>query len=188
MSSKGASRLVARRYARALLDVVEAAKGGPADGPLAVRAALEGASALVEQNAELKTALTHPGIPLPARKKVAASVFAQAPEVVKRLLQLLVERDRVLLLPTVAEAFAEAWNEARGVLSAVAVSAVELDSAQKQALSEALEKVSGKTVELQTKVDASVLGGLRVSLGGRTLDGTIEAQLRALRRRLQGDA
>lgn len=187
MSSKGATRLVARRYARALLDVVEA-KGGPTDGPAAVRAALEGVSAVVEHNPELKSALTHPGVPVPARKKVAAAVFAQAPEVVKRLVQLLVERDRVLLLPAVAEAFAEAWNEARGVLSAVAVSAVELDPAQKQALSEALEKVSGKTVELQTKVDASVLGGLRVSLGGRTLDGTIGAQLGALRRRLQGAA
>jgi F-type H+-transporting ATPase subunit delta len=187
VSSKGASRLVARRYARALLDVVEA-KAGPADGPAAVRAGLEGASALVEHNPELKRALTHPAVPVPARKKVAEAVFAEAPEMVKRLVRLLVERDRVLLLPAVAEAFAEAWNEARGVLSAVAVSAVELDATQKQALSEALEKVSGKTVELQTKVDASVLGGLRVSLGGRTLDGTIEAQLGALRRRLQGAA
>ncbi len=187
MSSKGASRLVARRYARALLDVVQA-KGGPADGPAAVRAALEGACALLEQNAELRRALTHPGVPVPARKKVAAAVFGQAPEVVRRLLQLLVERDRVDILPAVAEAFVEAWNEGRGVVSAVAVSAVELDPAQKQALSEALEKVSGKTVELQTKVDASVLGGLRVTLGGRTLDGTVETQLLSLRRRLQGAA
>jgi len=179
--------VVARRYARALLDVVQA-QGVPANGPAAARAALEGIRELLEQNAELQRALTHPGVPVPARKKVAEAVFAEAPEAVKRLMQLLVERDRVDILPAVAEAFVEAWNEARGVVSAFAVSAVELDLAQKQALGEALEKVSGKKVELKTRVEASVLGGVRVTLAGRTLDGTVEAQLGALRRRLQGAA
>jgi F-type H+-transporting ATPase subunit delta len=103
-------------------------------------------------------------------------------------MQLLVERDRVFILPAITEAFIEAWNEARGVIAAAAVSAVELDAAQRQALSEALAKAAGKSVELQTRVDAAVLGGLRVTMGGRTLDGTVAAQLQALRRRLQGAA
>jgi F-type H+-transporting ATPase subunit delta len=115
-------------------------------------------------------------------------VWAQAPEAVKRLVQLLVERDRVPLLHAITEAYAQAWNEVLGVVEAAAVSAVELDAPQKQALSEALEKATGKGVELNTRVDASVLGGLRVSLGGRTFDGTVQAQLAALRRRLSGAA
>jgi F-type H+-transporting ATPase subunit delta len=188
MSLKSASRVVARRYARALLDVVMAGSKGATDGPEAVRAALERAQALVEENAELSQALTHPRIPIAARKKVADTVFADAPEVVRRLLLLLVERDRVLILPAIALAYAAVWNEARGVVAADAVSAVELDSEEKQALGQALEKVAGKAVELQTRVDPSVLGGLRVTLGGRTLDGTVGAQLQALRRRLQGAA
>jgi F-type H+-transporting ATPase subunit delta len=188
LSSKGTSRVVARRYARALLDVVQGGAGGPAQGPDAVRAALESSRSLLETNPELVHALTHPGVPGPARKKVVAVVWAQAPEAVRRLIQLLVDRDRVPLLPAILEAYAQAWNEARGVVEAEAVSAVELDAAQKQALRQALEKATGKSVELSTKVDPSVLGGLRVSLGGRTLDGTVKAQLAALRQRLQGAA
>lgn len=188
MSLKSASRVVARRYARALLDVVMAGPKGATEGPEAVSAALERARARIEEHAELLPALTHPRIPVAARKKVAAAVFADAPEVVRRLLLLLVERDRVPILPAIAEAYAMAWNEVRGVVAADAVSAVELDSQEKQALGQALEKVAGKVVELHTSVDPSVLGGLRVTLGGRTLDGTVGAQLRALRRRLQGAA
>ena len=74
------------------------------------------------------------------------------------------------------------------MVSELSVSAVALDPEQTLALRAALEKVSVKTVELETKVDASVLGGLRVTLGGRTLDGTVVAQLGALRRHLQGAA
>lgn len=180
--------MVARRYARALLDVVQAGPGGQAEAPASVHAALERSASLLVETPELVQALTHPGVPGPARKKVVAAVWAQAPEAVRRLVQLLVERDRVPLLPAIAEAYALAWNEARGVMDAAAVSAVELDAPQKQALREALEKATGKGVELVTRVDASVLGGLRVSLGGRTFDGTVKAQLAALRRRLSGAA
>ena len=189
MSLKNASRVVARRYARALLDVVTTGSQGPAEGPAAVRAALEESRARLDQNPELLRALTHPAVPMSARLKVADAVWAQSPAAVKRLLHLLVERDRVSILPAIAEAFALAWNESRGVVSATAVSAGELDGPQKEALVEALGKAAGgKGVELETEIDPAVLGGVRVTMGGRTLDGTVAAQLQALRRRLQGAA
>jgi F-type H+-transporting ATPase subunit delta len=189
LSLKSASRVVARRYARALLDVVASGPQGVAGAPEAVRNALDGARALLEHNPELLRALTHPTIPVAARQRVADAVWGQAPEPVKRLLRLLVERDRVQILPAIAQAYAQAWNESRGVVSAAAVSAVELDAAQKEALGRALgQAAGGKVVELETRVEPAVLGGLRVTMGGRTLDGTVAAQLRALRRRLQGAA
>jgi F-type H+-transporting ATPase subunit delta len=183
---KSASRVVARRYGRALLDVVMAEPQG--EGPAAVRSALESSRSLLEENAELRRALTHPGVPAAARKKVVDAVWARAPEAVKRLIHLLVERDRVPILPAITEAYVEAWNESRDVLAAEGVSAVELDAQQKQALGEALKKAAGKSVELKTRADASVLGGLRVTIGGRTLDGTVATQLHALRRKLEGAA
>jgi F-type H+-transporting ATPase subunit delta len=180
--------VVARRYARALLDVVTAGPPSPDQGPAAVRDALERSRAVLGANPELVRALTHPTVPAPARKKVLLAVWSGTPEVVKRLLLLLVERDRVELLPAITEAYALAWNESRGVVAVSAVSAIELDGPVKQALGEALEEATGKEVELKTRVDPSVLGGVRVTVGGRTLDGTVAAQLQALRRRLQGAA
>jgi len=187
LRSKGAAGPIARRYARALLDVATAP---PADAEQAarVRAALEGARALLESHPELKRALSHPVVAAEARQRVASAVWAKAPELVTRLLRLLVERDRMSLLPAIVAAYVEAWNAARGVVSADAVSAVELHAGQKKALREALERATGKGIELQTRVEPVVLGGLRVTMGGRTFDGTVTAQLLALKRRLQGAA
>ena len=187
MRPKGAAGPIARRYARALLDVATAP---PADAEQAgqVRTALEGARALLESHPELMRALSHPVAAAEARQRVVSAVWAQAPALVTRLLQLLVERDRMRLLPAIAEAYAEAWNAARGVVSAEAVSAVELHAGQKEALREALERATGKGIELVTRVEPVVLGGLRVTMGGRTFDGTVTAQLLSLKRRLQGAA
>lgn len=153
-----------------------------------MRGALEGARALLETNPELLRALSHPALAAEARKKVVTAVWASAPALVTRLLHLLVERDRVGLLPAIAEAYGEAWNAARGVVSAEAVSAVELDPGQEKALLTALEKTAGKGIELRTRVDPAVLGGLKVTMGGRTFDGTAKAHLLALKRSLKGAA
>jgi F-type H+-transporting ATPase subunit delta len=187
LSPKGASGPVARRYARALLDVATAPSAA-AEEAARVRGALDGARALLETNPELLRALTHPGLAAEARRKIVTAVWASAPALVARLLHLLVERDRVGLLPAIAEAYAESWNAARGVVSAEAVSAMELDTGQEKALVTALEKTAGKGVELRTRVDPGVLGGLKVTMGGRTFDGTAKAHLIALKRRLEGAA
>lgn len=65
-----------------------------------------------------------------------------------------------------------------------AVSATPLGEAQLQALRAAIGKSLGLTVDLKTRVDESLLGGLRVTIGGRTYDGSVRTQLRALRERL----
>jgi F-type H+-transporting ATPase subunit delta len=179
---------VARRYARARLDVARATSGAEADAPARLRTALAEGRELLENQGELLAALTHPAVAVEARQKVASAVWAKAPATFLRLLHMLIERDRVRLLPQIAEAYAEAWNESRGVLAARAVSAVELDAAERQALTAALEKATGQGIELQTQVDPAVLGGLKVTLGGRTFDGTVKAQLRALKRTLRGAA
>lgn len=179
---------VARRYARALLDVARSTPGDEPDAPSRLRTALAEGGRLLESQGELMAALTHPTAAVEARKKVASAVWAKAPATFIRLLHILIERDRLRLLPQIAEAYAEAWNESRGVLAARAVSAVDLDSGQRAALADALEKATRKGVELESQVDPAVLGGLKVTLGGRTYDGTVKTQLVALKRTLRGTA
>ena len=59
-----------------------------------------------------------------------------------------------------------------------------LAEAQMAALTSALRTTVGKTVELHTRVDKAVLGGVLVKVGGRTYDGTLRARLEGLRARL----
>ena len=63
-------------------------------------------------------------------------------------------------------------------------SAVPLSGQQLERLRAKLEEISGKKIQLQPKVDPSVLGGLRVSLEGKLLDGTVKGRLDDLRRKV----
>jgi F-type H+-transporting ATPase subunit delta len=153
---------------------------------VALRGELERFLALVRDHADLAVALEHPGLGADARRRVTAAIAERlgASPLLRRLLALLATNDRLALLPALTEAYAEMLNARRGVVSAQAVSAVELAGDQQQALAAALAKAAGLEVELATRVDPEVLGGLLVRMGGKTYDGTVRARLAALRRSL----
>jgi F-type H+-transporting ATPase subunit delta len=174
---------VARRYARALLDVA----GQQGDAAFALRRELREATALLAAQQDLRKALEHPALPAERKRKVAVWGRGASPVMV-RLLDLLVERGRMELLPAIEESFSALWNAQRGVVAAEAVSALALDEAQTRAVAEALRKATGKDVELQTRTDEALLGGILVKMAGRTYDGTVRGRLRALRQRLVGQA
>ena len=177
-----ASQAAARRYARALLDV--ALEKGAADE---VRRALEGAVALLEGNRELLAVLAHPAVAAERKKKIAAALWKEK-GLVARLLELLAERDRILLVPALAETYVSLLNAHRHVVAALAVSAAPFEEEQRGALTDAIGRATGMGVELETRVEPEVLGGVRVSMAGRVYDGTVRARLRALRERLVGGA
>lgn len=174
----------ARRYARALLDV--ALQQNEAE---ALRRDLREAVALLAAQKDLRSALEHPALPAEAKKKLVEAVWrGRGSKILGRLLGLLAERGRMELLPAIEESYGALWNAHRGVLAAEAVSAVPLDEGQTQAVADALRRATGKAVELQTRADPALLGGLLVKMAGRTYDGTVRGRLRALRQRLVGAA
>jgi F-type H+-transporting ATPase subunit delta len=178
----GSVHSLARRYARALFEV--ASREGR-DVPLALRDELREFAPILEGHAELKKALLHPGLSAEARRRVlgALAESAGASVLLRRLLDLLASRDRVALLPDVVQAYADVSNAARGVVSAEAVHAVAPTEAQSRALAQALGGPAGPA-ELRTRIDPELIGGLLVTVGGKTYDGTVRTRLRALRRRL----
>jgi F-type H+-transporting ATPase subunit delta len=175
-------RILARRYARALVEV--AAKGGR-DGLIALRDELRAFVPRLMAHDELKAALAHPRLGAEAKQRavLALAERAQASPLARRLMELLGSRDRLALLGDVAEAYAELANAATGVLSAEAVSAIPLDAAQKRSLETALRGVA-ESVELTTRVDPALVGGLVVRAHGRTYDGSVRTRLAELGRRL----
>jgi F-type H+-transporting ATPase subunit delta len=176
---------VARRYARALLDL----SVGDQD-PQTVREALAAARALLAEHTELSGALNHPAVAAESKRRLAVGVWGRPGNnaLVGRLLALLAERGRIALLPAIEERFTTLWNEQRRVVSAEVVSAVPLDAAQQEALSAAVRSKTGLGVELSAAVDATLLGGLLVRMGGRTFDGSVRARLKALRHRIAAGA
>lgn len=173
----------ARRYARALLDV--ALEKGEAE---ALRAELQQMAALIGGHKDLSALLGNPAVSAERKRKLVAAVAGQAKasELLTRLLTLMGERDRLDLLPMVGAAYARMWNAHRGVVPAEAVSALPLDESQSRAVAKALGAATGREVDLHTRVDPRLLGGMLVKMEGRTYDGSVRARLTALRRALSG--
>jgi F-type H+-transporting ATPase subunit delta len=177
------ARAQARRYARALLAVASAA--GP-EQPMQLRAELDAFARLFETSRDLVARLMHPGLGAASRRRLLAAVAerAGASAPLRRLLVLLAERDRLRLLPALADAYRDELNASRGVVSADAASAVPLADAQREALAAALGAIVGKHVELTSRHEPALVGGVLVRLAGRSYDGSLRSQLVALRRRL----
>ncbi len=175
-------RALARRYAKALLDVARSQGARPAS----VEQELRGLVRSIDGSPELTRVLRQPTARAEARRRLVGALAeaGQGSPLLLRLLTLMAERDRLALLPALAEEFAQARTAAEGRASAEAVTAVPLAERQRAALASALSVAVGKTVELEARVDPALLGGVLVKLGGRTYDGSVRGRLAALGARL----
>lgn len=180
---RDASRSQARQYARALLAVAEERGDGEA---LRLRDELRQLTEQVGHHPVLRAALRGRGVTSADRGRVLAAIAesAGASPLLSRLVDVLATRDHLSLVPALGEVYAELVNAAKGIVPVEATGAVALTTEQEQALLRELRAATGSEVELSTKVAPEVLGGLRVKMKGRTYDGTVRAQLQALRRSL----
>jgi F-type H+-transporting ATPase subunit delta len=156
------------------------------DEAVAMRDELAGFVALIEEHPALRRTLLHPALAAEPRRRLLAALAerAGASPLLRRLLDLVAERDRLPILPELSLAYAGLLNERRGVVDAEVTSATALTEGQRRALVGALRAVAGREVELRSEVAPAVLGGLLVRVGGRTYDGTVRTRLSTLRRRL----
>ncbi len=177
------SRRQARQYARALLEVAEE-QGG--DEALRIRGELRALATFTGEHLGLRAALDARGVTLADRGRALAAIADSggASPLLSRLLVVLATHDHLSLLPALAEVYGEQVNAARGIVPVEATGALELSDEQEGALIDALKTATGTEVELTRNVEPETLGGLRVKMAGRTYDGTVAAQLRALRRSL----
>lgn len=99
-------------------------------------------------------------------------------------LVVLVQKRRSRFLLDIIEAFLLMLEEVRGITRATVITAVKLTAEQEKMLTERLAKRTGKTVLLEQKVDASIIGGLIVLLEGEMLDGSVRHGLNQIAEQL----
>ncbi len=95
----------------------------------------------------------------------------------RKFLGLLGANSRVAALPAVARAFRKLVADKRGLVAAEVVSAAPLSDAQSAAIAAVLRQALGKDPEITTRVDPSILGGLRVKVGSRLFDSSLRTRL-----------
>ena len=181
-----ANRASARRYARALFDVV--AKSGDVDTALVE---LKTLGAAFTGHPELRKALTSPGVPLGVKQNVMRDVLALQPvsKVVARLLTLVVENDDMNEMDAIVAAFEQRVLDLHKVVRAEITSAVPLPADKVQAIEASLATASGARVVITPRVDPAILGGIVAKVGSRVYDGSVARHLARIRARLvSGDS
>lgn len=107
-----------------------------------------------------------------------------AGEQYRNFVRLLIENDRLSLLPEVAELYQYYLEKDAQSLSVDVFSATELTDAQKQAMTAALNKRTGKQISLNTHIDESLMGGAKIHCGDLVIDGTLRGKVERLKTQL----
>lgn len=141
-------------------------------------------SARVAADPQVQSLIGHPQL----SSTDAAALVAQdgADESVQRFLALLADNRRLALLPEIAGLFEDLRAEADRVVKAKVTSASDLPAAELDAIKAALVKRFGRQVEIETAVDASLIGGAVIDAGDVVIDGSLKGKLARLQTALAG--
>lgn len=174
---------IARPYATALYELAQESKAISA-----TEKSLDKIAILANENAEFANLLASPLVS--ADKKIAiiedilkkASSKKDKPSaIIANFLKLVANNSRLFALPAMITSFKEIAAAGRKEVSAEVTSAKPLSASQLKSLSSTLKKKIGKTVKLQTHVDASLIGGLIVKVGSQMIDNSLQTKLSAMK-------
>ena len=128
--------------------------------------------------------LAAPSFPLEARRTALERVTADESPGIKSLLQTLLERERIALLPAIARAYHDLLDEREGIERAVITTAVPMDEARQRDIVDRLERITGKKLRATFVVEPALQGGVVVRVGDHQVDGSVRTRLALMRQQL----
>lgn len=174
----------AGRYARALFDVV--VKEKPSDlEPVLTQ--VQDVSALFTGHPALATVMGNPAVPVAKKVAVAKALIERAGGLsspVAKLVVMLAERDRLLILPDLARIYRDRLMDHQKIIRGDVTTATALAPEKLKALEQGLERATGRKVVLESKVDPSIIGGVVTRLGSTVYDGSVTTQLEKMKNAL----
>lgn len=170
--------VIAKRYATALLEI--GAEGGELDRLVDE---IGRAAAAYEGSTELRQVFADPLV-APAAKQAILKELGERLGLganSKNALGLLLERRRIRALPAISERLREMADAKRGILRAQVLTAMPLSEEYFEKLQRELERITGRRVALDRKLDASLIAGVVVRLGDTVYDGSLVARLKQIK-------
>jgi F-type H+-transporting ATPase subunit delta len=167
-------------YARALFEVARA------DGTLdEVEDELFRFARSYESSDELRMALTDERTPVEKRQAIVEDLLdGKATSTTVQLVSMVVGSGRGRDLPAIVDSLVQRASAAKQLDVAEVRTAVELSSDQQARLKAALENATGKSLNLKTVVDPSVVGGVVATVGDTVIDDTVRTRIDQLKSRL----
>jgi F-type H+-transporting ATPase subunit delta len=170
-----------RIYANALF---EAAKEQGRLGP--VRDDLHAFAGAVADVPELRSVLQNPEIDSRVKRDALSSVLAEADELVRNFILLLVEKGRTEELDAMVAEFDTLVAVEESILDVELTTAVELSDDEATKILGQIEQVSGRRLRASRKVEPALIGGFVLRAGSYRADASVRGRLERLRRELRG--
>jgi F-type H+-transporting ATPase subunit delta len=168
---------IARVYARALFEA--AMDRGKLD---AIRDQLGQFVDALNENREMQLFLFSPYFSSAEKIEALKSAVTDAEPEFLNFLQLLLEKGRMPVIFRIRRQFDALWAKENKLLGVTVTSAIELDPEVTKRIGAEIEEQTGNTVELESRVDPDILGGLVVQVGNVVLDTSIRNRLEKLRK------
>ena len=168
---------VARVYAEALFEA------GKDKGKLdALQSQLAQFADAVDGNRDLQVFLFSPYLSSQEKKSGLQRAISGAEPELMNFLELLVEKHRMPEIFRIRRELDELWKKENRRLDVTVTSAVELDPGVVAKIGEEVERQTGEAVELSSRVDDEILGGIVLQVGNKVLDASIRSRLEKLRK------
>lgn len=173
--------LAAYRYARSLSEAIEDDQA--LEPTLDI---LTSFSDIYQENDTLQGIVGNPAIPIKTQIAILEGILDKlgADSRLKKLVEALVQRGRIRILPDVTKLFASQTDTRLNRVRAQVTSAVTLTDAQRNDIIASLEKFSGMHVRIDHAVDPDLLGGVIAQIGGTIIDGSVRARIERLKQSL----
>ena len=172
----------ATRYARALLDVAVKEKADVDQ----IERELASFVDLLGKYPALERAFLNPVVPAPRKRAAMDALTAQAGvlPILGKLLGLLAERDRLVLVPVLLAAYRDRLLDYRHVVRAEVTTTAPLAPDRAKSIELSLARLTGRTVALSTRVDPSIIGGVVTRIGSTVYDASVARHLERMKEKL----
>ncbi|MDB5458828.1 MAG: atpH [Caulobacteraceae bacterium] len=169
---------VGARYARALFDLALDNKAVEA-----VENDLKALKAAREESADLRLAIASPVFSAEAKGRALTAIGEKIGfnRITLNFIGVLAANRRASALPAITAAFEHLSAAYRGVVAAEVTTAIKLTAAQAKGVKAALAQALGQEPEITTRVDPTILGGLKVKVGSRLFDASLRSKLDSLK-------
>ncbi|NJM20339.1 MAG: F0F1 ATP synthase subunit delta [Richelia sp. RM2_1_2] len=178
MKNNIANAEISRPYAEALMSVAQS--NNVADKfDSDVRSLLN----LLQESEALRTFFANPFITAEDKKGVISKILSDDTNpIFRNFLMLLVDRRRIILLEAIAQEYLALLRQLNQIVLASVISAVPLTDEQKQTIKEKVKSIepNAREVELDSKIDSDIIGGVIIKVGSQVVDSSLRGQLRRL--------
>ncbi len=169
-------KAVARRYARGLFDVAR-----EQNQVEAVASDLQEVVAALRQNPDLRKLLERQWVATKDKKELLKKLWQERVcSLVYSFLELLVDKHRERYLEAIMEVYLDLLRDLKNITVAEVRTAFPLEPQREAAIKQALEKMTGKNIELRSIVDPELIGGVVIKVGDRVYDGSVKKRLQVL--------